>query len=254
MYPISQESKVRQRKRRIEGQSSVAGRKEVAITSTPRRRTLGNCSGSSNRLWASKQRSLRQLRLGGMAAVLESRLRQAQAEPMAPIDLMSCLVSDELHRRSERLLDRLRKQAAFRDPAQDHGQLRFQFQPENESQPGLRSGHLRLHRQSGRRLVSRAQRSRDILHLLATSLKSLSVRRRILGRRANAHPSSQIPANIGNSVPSRLSFPRQPRLTAATSHSTCSDWMASAGISQGANGTTCDAVIIFELIRRRIIL
>ena len=47
------------------------------------------------------QRALRQLRLGGMAAVLETRLHQAQAEPMAPIDLLSCLVSDELTRRSE---------------------------------------------------------------------------------------------------------------------------------------------------------
>ena len=35
------------------------------------------------------QRAMRQLRLGGMAAVLETRLRQAQAEPMAPIDLLS---------------------------------------------------------------------------------------------------------------------------------------------------------------------
>ena len=39
---------------------------------------------------------LRQLRLGGIAAVLETRLQQAQAEPMAPIDFLSCLVSDEL--------------------------------------------------------------------------------------------------------------------------------------------------------------
>ena len=62
------------------------------------------------------ERSLRQLRLGGMAAVLENRLRQAQAEPMAPIDLISCLVSDELSRRSDRLLERRRKQARFRDP------------------------------------------------------------------------------------------------------------------------------------------
>jgi hypothetical protein len=31
-------------------------------------------------------RALRQLRLGGMAAVLETRLRQAQTEAMAPID------------------------------------------------------------------------------------------------------------------------------------------------------------------------
>ncbi len=30
------------------------------------------------------ERSLRQLRLGGMAAVLETRLRQAQAEPWRP--------------------------------------------------------------------------------------------------------------------------------------------------------------------------
>jgi len=62
------------------------------------------------------QRSLKQLRLGGIAAVLETRLHQAQAEPMAPIDLISCLVSDELARRSDRLLERRRKDAQFRDP------------------------------------------------------------------------------------------------------------------------------------------
>ena len=62
------------------------------------------------------QRSLCQLRLGGMAAVLETRLHQAQAEPMAPIDLLATLVQDELSRRSGRLLDRRRTQARFRDP------------------------------------------------------------------------------------------------------------------------------------------
>jgi hypothetical protein len=36
-------------------------------------------------------RALRQLRMGGMAAVLETRLPQAHAEPMAPIDFLSCL-------------------------------------------------------------------------------------------------------------------------------------------------------------------
>jgi DNA replication protein DnaC len=60
-------------------------------------------------------RALKQLRLGGMAAVLETRLRQAQAEPLAPIDLLSCLVSDELALRGERLLERRTKQAQFRD-------------------------------------------------------------------------------------------------------------------------------------------
>ena len=75
------------------------------------------------------QRALRQLRLGGVAAVLETRLRQAQAEPMAPIDLIACLVSDELTRRSERLLDRRRKQAEFRDPQRSLENFDFNFNP-----------------------------------------------------------------------------------------------------------------------------
>jgi len=75
------------------------------------------------------QRALRQLRLGGTAAVLETRLRQAQTEAMAPIDLISCLVSDELTRRSERLLDRRRKQAAFRDPHKTLDNFDFTFNP-----------------------------------------------------------------------------------------------------------------------------
>lgn len=75
------------------------------------------------------QRSLRQLRLGGMAAVLEARLRQAQAEAMAPIDLIACLISDELTRRSDRLLERRRKQAAFRDPQKTLDNFDFNFNP-----------------------------------------------------------------------------------------------------------------------------
>jgi len=35
---------------------------------------------------------------------------------MAPLDLISCLVTDELTRRADRLLERRRKQAQFRDP------------------------------------------------------------------------------------------------------------------------------------------
>lgn len=75
------------------------------------------------------QRSLRQLRLGGIAAVLETRLRQAQAEPMAPIDLLATLVSDELTRRSDRLLDRRRKLATFRDPGKTLDNFDFTFNP-----------------------------------------------------------------------------------------------------------------------------
>ena len=71
------------------------------------------------------ERALRQLRLGGIAAVLETRLHQAQAEAMAPIDLISCLVADELSRRSERR----RKQAAFRDPNKTLDNFDFTFNP-----------------------------------------------------------------------------------------------------------------------------
>src|SRR5512140_2089589 len=75
------------------------------------------------------QRSLRQLRLGGMAAVLETRLRQAQTEPMAPIDLLSTLVADELTRRSDRLLERRRKLACFRDSDKTLDNFDFAFNP-----------------------------------------------------------------------------------------------------------------------------
>lgn len=74
-------------------------------------------------------RALRQLRLGGMAAVLETRLRQAQAESMAPLDLISCLVNDELTRRGDRLLERRRKQAEFRDPNKTLDNFDFSFNP-----------------------------------------------------------------------------------------------------------------------------
>ena len=72
-------------------------------------------------------RALKQLRLGGMAAVLETRLRQAQAEPLAPIDLLSCLVSDELALRGERLLERRKKQAQFRDSQKTLDNFDFAF-------------------------------------------------------------------------------------------------------------------------------
>lgn len=71
--------------------------------------------------------ALGQLRLGGIAAVLETRLHQAQAEPMAPIDLISCLVSDELTRRGDRLLERRRKEAQFRDPQTTLDNFDFTF-------------------------------------------------------------------------------------------------------------------------------
>src|SRR5215212_9599003 len=73
------------------------------------------------------QRSLRQLRLGGIAAVLETRLHQAQAEPMAPIAFLACLVCDELTHRADRLLERRRTEAGFRDANRTLDNFDFSF-------------------------------------------------------------------------------------------------------------------------------
>lgn len=71
--------------------------------------------------------ALRKLRLSGMAAVLETRLRQAQSEKLTPIDLVSMLVSDELQRRQDRLFERRHKQARFRDPDRSLDTFDFDF-------------------------------------------------------------------------------------------------------------------------------
>jgi DNA replication protein DnaC len=72
-------------------------------------------------------RALRQLRLSGMADVLDARLRQAQAERLAPVDLVAALVTDELVRRQDRLLDRRRTQARFRDAGKTLDTFDFDF-------------------------------------------------------------------------------------------------------------------------------
>ncbi|MGH7635285.1 MAG: ATP-binding protein, partial [Gemmatimonadaceae bacterium] len=71
--------------------------------------------------------ALRKLRLSGMAAVLDTRLRQAQSEPLPPIDLVSALVNDELQQRQDRLLERRRKLARFRDPERSLDSFDFGF-------------------------------------------------------------------------------------------------------------------------------
>jgi DNA replication protein DnaC len=48
---------------------------------------------------------------------------------MAPIDLLSCLVSDELIRRSDRLLERRRKEAKFRDADRTLDNIDFGLSP-----------------------------------------------------------------------------------------------------------------------------
>jgi DNA replication protein DnaC len=71
--------------------------------------------------------ALRKLRLSGMADVLETRIRQAQTDKVAPIDFVSTLVSDELTRRQDRLFARRIKYAGFRDPDRSLGSFDFEF-------------------------------------------------------------------------------------------------------------------------------
>jgi DNA replication protein DnaC len=71
--------------------------------------------------------ALRKLRLSGMADVLETRLRHAQTERLAPIDLISTLVSDELLRRQDRLSGRRIKAARFRDADRALDSFDFDF-------------------------------------------------------------------------------------------------------------------------------
>lgn len=72
-------------------------------------------------------RALRKLRLSGMADVLETRLRHAQSERLPPLDLIAMLVNDELQRRQDRLLERRRVQARFRDPSRSLDSFDFTF-------------------------------------------------------------------------------------------------------------------------------
>jgi DNA replication protein DnaC len=73
------------------------------------------------------QRALRQLRCSGIAAGLEARLVEAQAEHLPPIDFLSRLVQDELLRRQDRLLERRVKQAGFRDVGKRLDTFDFDF-------------------------------------------------------------------------------------------------------------------------------
>ena len=71
--------------------------------------------------------ALRKLRLSGMADVLEARLRQAQTERLAPIDLVSALVGDELRPPAGPALARRHQQARFRDADRSLDTFDFDF-------------------------------------------------------------------------------------------------------------------------------
>jgi DNA replication protein DnaC len=72
-------------------------------------------------------RALKKLGLSGMAEHLENRLLEAQASRLVPLDFLSILVSDELERRTDRLVARRIKQARFRDPDKTLDNFDFDF-------------------------------------------------------------------------------------------------------------------------------
>jgi DNA replication protein DnaC len=73
------------------------------------------------------QRALRQLRCSGIAASLEARLLEAQTDRLVPLDFLARLVTDELLRRQDRLLERRINQAGFRDRGKTLDTFDFDF-------------------------------------------------------------------------------------------------------------------------------
>jgi DNA replication protein DnaC len=76
---------------------------------------------------AELESAFRKLRLSGMAGVLQIRLIEARTDRIDYVDFLSNLVGDELHRRSDRLIDRHLKAAAFRDPDKRLDNYDFDF-------------------------------------------------------------------------------------------------------------------------------
>ena len=72
-------------------------------------------------------KGLRKLRLSGMADTLEARLVQAQAESMSGADLLGTLVTDELVRRQDRLIERRINRARFRNRDKTLDSFDFDF-------------------------------------------------------------------------------------------------------------------------------
>ena len=84
-------------------------------------------------------RTLRQLRLGGMADTLNVRAQQARAEQLGPLDFLSLLVHDETQRRRDRLLSRRIKAANLRDQT-TLDSFNWSFNPNIDRSPAAEKG------------------------------------------------------------------------------------------------------------------
>lgn len=73
-------------------------------------------------------RTLKQLRLGGLAESLEVRLQEAMASKLSHLEFLELILQDEQHIREQRLLARRIKWAAFRD-TKTLDEFDFSFNP-----------------------------------------------------------------------------------------------------------------------------
>jgi DNA replication protein DnaC len=71
--------------------------------------------------------ALRKLRLSGMADALEARMIQGRAESLSPADFLSILITDELVRRQDRLIERRIQRARFRERDKTLDSFDFDF-------------------------------------------------------------------------------------------------------------------------------
>jgi DNA replication protein DnaC len=96
-------------------------------------------------------RAMRQLRISGMAATLEPRILQAQAEKWALLDFVSSLVQDELTRRQDRFVERRIKTAQFRDHGKTLDNFDFDFNRQMDRRLifELAAGHFVSRREDG---------------------------------------------------------------------------------------------------------
>ena len=137
-------------------------RKSIRSSGSSRSIAISSISRQETRHESRRTRSRApQAPLSGMADVLDARLRQAQSEQQAPIDLVSALVGDELAAPTGPA-DRAAHPAGplpRSRPLARH--LRFRFQQEDEPRPDPRPRHRPLHPAARGRPLPRAARHRQ---------------------------------------------------------------------------------------------
>ncbi|MCB1034126.1 MAG: IS21-like element helper ATPase IstB [Acidobacteria bacterium] len=142
--------------------------------------------------------ALRRLRLSGLAATLDVRLAEAQADEQSHLDFLMAVVRDELVRRGDRLVERRIKQAQFRDSGKRLDTFDFGFNPKIDRKKvfELASGHFVNKRQDalflGRPGTGKSHLAQAIGH--AVILQGV----RVLYREAHALVDELVEAQLVN--------------------------------------------------------